>query len=141
MPPPANSACVTLRFMCYELQARERIRQQNGVVAAVSGAGSPNVSGTGSYQKSAAPVDRTAIGQAPVFLTAGRMARLLSRAKATDVGKIEQVGDGRRWLRHRRRGGREQQGGCEMPGGCRLLLIARWTEPHVGAPTECPQAF
>lgn len=57
-------------------QARERIRQQQGVVTTVSAAGIPNVSGTGSYQKSDLPVIQTAAGQTPVFLPAGHSWRM-----------------------------------------------------------------
>lgn len=57
-------------------QARERIRQQEGVVTTVSATGLPNVSGTGSYRKSDVPAIQSAAGQVPVFLPAGRSWRL-----------------------------------------------------------------
>ena len=52
-------------------QARERIRQQHGVVTTVAAAGLPNVSGGASYQRSDIATAQTIPGQPPVFLSAG----------------------------------------------------------------------
>ncbi|MBL9188397.1 MAG: TolC family protein [Opitutaceae bacterium] len=57
-------------------QARERIREQHGIVSTVSAAGLPNVAGAGSYQQSDVPVVQTATGQPPVFLPAGHSWRM-----------------------------------------------------------------
>lgn len=57
-------------------QARERIRQQQGVITTVAAAGIPNVSGGASYQKSDLPVVQTIPGLPPVFLAAGRSWRM-----------------------------------------------------------------
>jgi outer membrane protein TolC len=57
-------------------QARERIREQHGIVSTVSAAGLPNVAGAGSYQQSDVPVVQTATGQPPVFLPSGHSWRI-----------------------------------------------------------------
>lgn len=57
-------------------QARERIRQQNGIVTTVAAAGLPNVSGGASYRRSDIASVQTIPGQAPVFLSAGPFWRI-----------------------------------------------------------------
>ena len=52
-------------------QARERIRQQTGIVTTVAAAGLPNASGGASYQHSDIATAQTVPGQPPVFLSAG----------------------------------------------------------------------
>lgn len=52
-------------------QARERVRQQHGVVTTVAAAGLPNVSGGASYQRSDIATVQTTPGQPPAFLAAG----------------------------------------------------------------------
>lgn len=52
-------------------QARERVRQQHGVVTTVAAAGLPSVSGGASYQRSDIATVQTTPGQPPVFVTAG----------------------------------------------------------------------
>ena len=58
-------------------QARERIRQQAGVVTTVSAAGIPNISAGGSYQKSdVQSVVQATPGQVPLFLPVGQSWRM-----------------------------------------------------------------
>ena len=52
-------------------QARERIRQQNGIITTVAAVGLPNLAGGASYQRSDIATVQTVAGQPPVFLSAG----------------------------------------------------------------------
>lgn len=65
-------------------QARERIRQQEGVVTQVTAAALPGVSATGSYQRSSTQTilsSATSGGAAPVFAPSGRYWRMAITAR------------------------------------------------------------
>lgn len=57
-------------------QAREQIRQQEGVITTVSAAGLPNVAATGSYQKSEVIAVVTGSGGVPLYLPVGQFWRI-----------------------------------------------------------------
>lgn len=67
-------------------QARERIRQHEGVVTQVAAAGLPGVSLTGSYLRSSTPTIQRNAGQTstiPVFVPSGRYWRMIFTVRQT----------------------------------------------------------